>query len=239
VLGSINPNNHLISSPITEAQLQKPMKQLFAEIPKLDNGKGPRMFPEREAMTKIRPPTSDLGALSYEAPAQHFIYEQTFMTNKVPGLRDRYILILRYDNKDMNWIKKKLSWLQKEYNLTEIFIFEDKESAYGVCLKTFQRKRINKIMKRSYADNMREQTRFTRLRMPIGPKISNGKKIAEMPRLVDVLDSDNDKSNISQGHYEFIIKMAELDKIKVKANQKRHGNKSQLKVTRSRIKISG
>ena len=87
------------------------------------------------------------------------------LSNEIYAM-NRFPLFLLYKNKTLKQVKNDLIRLQETYNLSDILIFKKEEDYYGICLQTFQQKRLQKIVKASKAEPL--QVKFNRswLNMP-------------------------------------------------------------------------
>lgn len=208
--------------------LKLPIKELLELIPFVGKVR-PRIPVRREMTNSLQCKRKDGGK-----PAGLRFHHQSFMTNKVIGLKDRLILILKYPAKDIILINKRLKFLQKKYLLSDFFVFMNELWVYAVNLKTMQESRINKILKYSKAYNSTEQSKFTRLRMPVTDRKDNyGNIIEKQPKFVGTVGSEIKDHFVSAGHYNFMKKFD----IDVPDYKNMHGNEKEVGITKSIIEV--
>lgn len=99
------------------------------------------------------------------------------LSNEIFGM-NRWCLFLIY-YRSLYFVKRDIRRLQRIYNLPDVYIFKRaKNLYYAICLQTFQKRRINKIVKASRADKTQLKFNRTWLRMPFyhTTTLENGKE---------------------------------------------------------------
>jgi len=154
---------------LTEEQLRKPIRYLIKnKIDFIDNihrqgmlGRIKRVAKQMTYGKNNLPNTSQRisekeRTCLISSPQYYF---ENFITNEVIGCKDKYVLFLHYPL-GLNRYKKDIKRLIRVYRLERVFVFKDKEEITAVCCRTFDNRRLVKILNASKSNKKYEQGKF-------------------------------------------------------------------------------
>ena len=226
--GTAHPSG-FVCTLIDPEQLYCPLHKFYVHHV---NGDRPAIPSDREMTTFLLPKRD----MEVEDPGQPSpsLYFVTFMTSEVIGIPSRDILILKYRDQKLTQIEPILENLIKTYKLTDLYVFKGGNETYVVCLRTFQRKRLLKIYKKSYASNRHDFKKFGRTFMRVGfVRDGNKNVVGGAPKFIKMIETPYEEE-ISYGHYYFFrdhgVKMGEFIR--------GHGN-HEVEITNSTMHIRG
>lgn len=137
--GSINQKSGLKCRIITETELKKPAIASCSDI--VGNRK------EAHEANPPRQPDKVCGQTGISP-------RPTFISNRVSGTKDLYILFLKYPIKmDYLRILRKLKRVLAEYEMPDIYAFKNDKWYYFVCLETYQPRKLMKVLGKCNSEN--------------------------------------------------------------------------------------
>lgn len=170
LIGTANSRTGFICTKITESDLLLPINELLNNIPYVTKERpvipGTIAGEGKETARKmiIAPRIESMAALSDRAKASRPI-SAAFVSSKVLGTKDKHILVLRY-NIPFDAVLKDVFGLILKYRLPTCYILELEGIYYVVCLKTFQIRRMQKMINNSKSNNRNGLKRFKQLFAP-------------------------------------------------------------------------
>lgn len=129
------------------------------------------------------------------------LYLAHYISNKVAGVKKRFIPFFVY-YPAQNY-EKHLRFVQREYSLGPIYIFDLDNKIYAISLRSFHPERLNKILNRSLSVTRWEFAKFHRLYMRIGQLRFRTGLEGKPPRYIKTLDGEI-KEYRSFPHMEFL-----------------------------------
>lgn len=196
-VGSANSRTGFICSKLTEKSLFLPTRELLNHI-QFVTAERP-VIPDRyaqgndvSARNMMSPPCKNTAELSDQAIAPQPI-PATYVSNKVLGTKDRLALFLSYDLQ-LHDVVNDIKRLSDTYKLPTSYVLELDNRRYVVCLKTFQRRRLQRIVNASKSVNKHELMKFGQCFVPAS---INGSVIGFT---TSIITNDYCKAFISKTH---------------------------------------
>lgn len=230
--GTLVVKTGAVAQILTKEQLNKPIKDIIKyHIPFLNEESRSGML---SRINRIAKQMTESGVKS-RSPSQRSMekersglissprfYFEHFITNEVIGCNDRYVLFLHYPLRIKRY-KKDIKRLIKIYRLEEVFVFKDKEEITAVCPRTFDNRRLVKILNASKSNKKYEQNKFGKEFFAINSKTT----------LFDVYTGPVSKTICkSKGHSSFINKF-------IKYIPKKTEGKNQIRKIKAKFKEVG
>lgn len=159
---TINTKTGYVATIITEEILKLPIKKLLAHIPYVTRSR-PGIPTKNGKMTRhLRDGKKRLGGVAGLAPQPILNY-----TNQVLGIKDRFILILEYQEGQK--YERDIKFLQRHYRLSKSYLLKGKDDGrlWVFTLQTFPHKRLLKILNKTCALNKSQQKRIHYTRFPV------------------------------------------------------------------------
>lgn len=135
----------------------------------------------------------------------------SFLVNSVLGTR-RKIPFFEYllgPKRGLIAIKEKLAEAQKTYGLPEIYLFSSGTTITGICLASFDQRRLEKIIKHSGSENYLTLVKYKQLFFRIGTKKDPRMEgIEDMPEYLETMERPDhvaEKKYASRPHELFLI----------------------------------
>jgi hypothetical protein len=230
--GIINPETGYMTHIISKRMLKKPIEEILSHIPCHDNGMRPSIgrkpeMTEEDRAGKARyisPPFKRDGNAYEQGRTLH---SQIFISNKVFGIKDRYVPLFRWSNIGEKSVRNILKKTMKRFELSDTLLIKDMTGYYAISFKTTSSARIEKILRYAKSDNLKEFQRNGIARMPVSKRLKEGKEVSDVMLLEDIKGSND--AFMSRPHTEFLNKVFRLNK--TFANM--HGNG--LKTTTTKI----
>lgn len=196
--GSLHTSG-LVCTLITRKQLNQPIESLINSIHSINNIRPVRLY-QKPMIVPVEPKTEASAESSgLISPSKYYL--ASYITNKVPGIKDRYVLILSY-SKIQNY-EGHIRFLQRKFEIGPVFLFDLDNKIYAISLRTFQAGRLKKIVSNSLAMNRWEFGKFHRMYMRIG-KLNFGSVFAgSAPQYLKTLSSESSEY-LSLPHAEFV-----------------------------------
>lgn len=117
------------------------------------------------------------------------LYYYYFVDNRVKGVKDNYITVLKYP-KDKR-VKQTIKKLQQEYKLSCFYKFEYKTIQMWINFKLVGLHRLNKIMRYAKPMNLNSFMFYKHTWIPISEAVDNlGKIMWDRPLLTEFIESD-------------------------------------------------
>ncbi len=134
----------------------------------------------------------------------------TFITSSVLGTKGRHAVLLTLPKGTLEGATRRLKRAQQEYDLTDIYIFELPRSFQGICLKTVQRNRYQKILDLVRSPSAGQLRKYDRVSLRMGPLVDQDMHEMEpSARFVTFLECPSaarESTFVSQGHINFLRK---------------------------------
>jgi len=221
---TVNSKKGYVCTVISRADLGLTVNELFKRINKIDNTP---VIPKREDETILRIDRMIPGLLDrlgVRSKPQISFYA-SFLVNNVPGTR-RKIPFFEYkiDRKQgIAAIKEKLNDTQRIYNLPEIYLFSCGTTLTGICLASFDQRRLEKIIKYSGSENYNTLIKYKQLFFRVGTKKDlRMDELEDMPEYLETLENPDPKTGnryVSRPHELFLISQD----VPVKSHERTHG----------------
>ena len=177
--GSLDASTGATVQKLTNTQLQAKTDQIIKNhIPFIGTKERQGMLrnqlktnPEQMTGTRRKPhtPRKEPRKAEGTCPTSPSTYTETFITNKVKGTKDRYVLFLHYE-KNTKRYKKDLKRIKKAYNVGFAAVYQDDQEITILCPQTFQRRRLAKIIHATKSNNKNEMEKFGQQYLPVNTK---------------------------------------------------------------------
>jgi DNA primase catalytic subunit len=236
VPGTVNSKKGYVCTVIKREDLDLSVSELFKRINKIDNTP---VMPERANETILRIDRMIPGLLDrlgVRSKPQISFYA-SFLVNNVPGTR-RKIPFFEYRigrKQGIPAIKIKLSDTQKKYNLPGIYLFSSGTTLSGICLASFDQRRLEKIIKYSGSENYNSLIKYKQLFFRIGTKKDQEMRdIEDTPEYIETIENPDPKAEnkyLSRPHELFLL----TQDVPVKSRGRTHGTEK-IPITHALIK---
>ena len=236
VPGTVNSKRGYVCTVIERQDLDLPAGVLLKKIKKIDNTP---VMPERANETILRIHRMIPGLLDRVGVRSkpHNAYYASFLVNTVPGTRRKIPFFEYHTNRrlSLDSIKEKLAETRRIYGLTEIYLFSSGATITGICLASFDSRRLEKIIKHSGSENYLTLVKYKQLFFRIGTKKGPDlEDIEDMPQYVETLgspDPDSERKYVSRPHILFL----ESQGVPMRGHERMHGSE-QIPITHARIR---
>lgn len=148
--GSVNTKTGYRCTIISKELLLEPITELLAHIPYITKERPAICLTKGEGELHrgidevLPPPAKQIGV--GECSGRNS--QPPFFSSAVVGTKDRSVLLMRWDKYwPYSHVKSKLNTAIKRYKLGDVYCFETEKDWYCIGLKTFQRKRLAKILR--------------------------------------------------------------------------------------------
>lgn len=187
VEGTVNSKTGYLCKEISWEELNLPISRLLEHIP----------FATRERpVIPLKQEDDDLLFRSItdepERPGQSSLITY-YLESTVKGVKGRHILLAKINKINEN----KIRYVQKTYNLSNVYIYKSEDELFAVCLTTMQWRRLQKIMHAIHSLNYTD-TKYHMCKMPLRFD-ANGNHNMEQ---IKTINSDI-KTEVSAGHSMF------------------------------------
>ena len=207
VPGTINSKTGFLCTTLSKNQIDKPVGEILKYVPRVKINAPMISTLGNENMLciirKIPGPFNRIGVRL----GPKYCYA-SFLTNCVPGIK-RSIPFFEFPLNQSTKIKKienKLAEIQCNYNLSDIYLFKSESKITAISLRTFQLRRLEKIIKASSSINYNSLVKYKQLFFRVGSKKDHKRRILEdSPKYVKTIKADEDKNSnfISKPHLSF------------------------------------
>ena len=217
VPGTINSKTGFVCTTLSREDIKKQIGEILKQIPRvIINSQGIPVLGDCTLLRigrKIPGLINQMGVKqrSHPSPSPRFSYV-SFLVNCVPGIK-RHITFLEYpanrNTKITKRIENELMEIQDMYDLSDIYLFKSKSRITAISLRTFQMRRLEKILKASSSVNYNSLIKYRQLFFRVGPKRDPDQKIVEdVPEYIKTIktakrDGTNNPGFISKPHYSF------------------------------------
>ena len=186
-----------IVTKLTKKQLQKPFTYIIKNhISFLSEGKRSGMLRQMTGW-KCELPSPRQRALTGDERSDPIsspnFYIEHFITNEILGCKNRFVLFLHYPL-ETTLYKRDIKRLMKKYNLGDIFVFKDEQEITALCPRTFQHKRLVKILNASKTTKKYEQGKFRKQFFAVNPNT----------KIINSFNQSETRARKSKGHSAFI-----------------------------------
>jgi DNA primase catalytic subunit len=221
---TINSKKGYVCTVISRADLDLSVNELFKRINKIDNTP---MMPERANETILRISRIIPGLLDRSGVRSkpQISFYASFLVNNVPGTRRKIPFFeYRIDRKQgIPAIKEKLADTQKKYCLPDIYLFSCGTTLSGICLASFDNRRLEKIIKYSGSENYNTLIKYKQLYLRVGTKKDlHMDDMEDMPKYLETLENPDPKAEnkyLSRPHVLFLLSQD----VPVKNHERTHG----------------
>jgi hypothetical protein len=183
--GTPNTKTGYVSTIIPEEILRLPIKKLLEKIPFITKTRPG--IPLKREMTHILRTSNKMGGGDKAGLAPRPKLSMPFMTNKVIGVKDRYVMALQYQPGQK--YEQDIIFLQKHFKLSTVYVLEYEKYHWCITPQTFPKARLIKMMARTSCINKSQLWKYGHTLIPI----FNFK-------LVKRINSDQSLKNASLGH---------------------------------------
>jgi DNA primase catalytic subunit len=132
----------------------------------------------------------------------------TFITSSVLGTKGRHAVLISLPKVSQEMVMHTLRQVQKEYDLTDLYLFELPRAYQAICLKTVQRNRYQKILDLAHSPSAIQLRNYDRVSLRMGPLVDREmKELEPSARFVTYIECPPEvrESNfVSQGHINFL-----------------------------------
>jgi hypothetical protein len=208
VPGTINSRTGYLCTVLTPGQLAEPIREILKYVPKVMIGTP--QIPETGDDRSLR----GYRIISWlchrfgvrSKPPSRVSYA-TFLGNSVPGI-DRQIPFFVYPPwRNLAGIEDRLTRLQREYGLSDIYLYRSTTGIAAICLRTFPVRRLEKILRASGSDNYGILLKYRQLFFRVGVKqTGDGQISAGAPVYLKTLPAppENNTHFVSLPHIQFL-----------------------------------
>jgi DNA primase catalytic subunit len=134
----------------------------------------------------------------------------TFITSSVLGTKGRHAVLISLPKGSQERVINTLRRVQKEYDLTDFYLFELPKTFQAICLKTVQRNRYQKILDSVHSPSASQLRKYNRVSLRMGPLVNQEMEVLEpSAQFVTFLECPaeiRDNNFVSQGHIRFLKK---------------------------------
>jgi hypothetical protein len=208
VPGTINSKTGYICTLLSRDQLSQPVSTILKYIPRVNAGTP--MIPARGDESPLRG-TRIISWLCHRfgvrsKPLSRFSYA-TFLVSSVPGTPLQVPLFTFPPYSRMEKVESRLTAIQQQYGLSDIYLYRSGTGIAAICLRTFPIRRLEKIIKASGSVNYGTLVKYRQIFFRVGEvRDENRKLIAGPPEYVKTIpapEADNARF-ISRPHYRFM-----------------------------------
>jgi DNA primase catalytic subunit len=202
--GTINSKTGYCCSYVSEETLNSPVSNWIDDILVLPNHlKIPRFNWKKITKSKRKK--------FKKAPKRDTKYAySTYISSSVLGTSGRHAVLASFSLISQKRIIEILLKAQKEYDLTDIYLFKLPNNYQAICLKTVQRNRYQKILDYTKSSSANQLRRYNRVSLRMGPLVDSDMNIiepsAKFETIIECLPAIRDKNYVSQGHIIFLKK---------------------------------
>ena len=208
VPGTINAKTGYVCTMLSREQLAEPISAILKYIPRVTTGTP--LIPGRGDDAPLRGGRiiswlcHRFGVRS--KPAPRFSYS-TFLVSSVPGTTLQVPLFVYPHHSHMTKVESRLAALQKQYGLSDIYLYRSGTGISAICLRTFPIRRLEKIIRASGSTNYGTLVKYNQLFFRIGEvRDEDQKLVSGAPRFVKTLPApdQNNARFVSRPHYQFM-----------------------------------
>jgi hypothetical protein len=204
--GTINSKTGYICTILNDTQVQLPIKEILNIVPRVVVP-APRIpFVGNDTPFGRRMIQWLLNRFGVRLGAPKFSYA-SYVTNKVPGIR-RMVPFFEFSSRmGLAKVEKILLDVQAEYNLSDIYLFTSESCISAISLRTFQFRRIAKIVRASGSRDYGSFLKFRHQFFRVGKRTDiAGCLIESAPSFVKILrgDGPDNLQFVSRPHWEFL-----------------------------------
>lgn len=201
--GTVNSKTGYCCQLLSEEQLRSPVASWIDGVARLEaHMRIPRFAwkaPIKLRAADRRPAERD-GELGYT----------TFISSSVLGTKGRHAVLASLPRNTLDSAVRRLAAAQREFDLTDIYLFELPRSYQAICLKTVQRNRYQKILDLLGSPSAGQLRHYDHVSLRMGPLVDHELRALEPPaRFITCLEcSPEARSNnfASRGHIAFLKK---------------------------------
>jgi DNA primase catalytic subunit len=207
VPGTINSKTGFVCTILSRKQLAEPVSIILKYIPRVNAG------------TPLIPPRGDdcpfgIRIISWlchrfgvrSKPTARFSYS-TFLVSSVPGTTLQVPLFTYPPHSTIGRVEPLLAAVQKQYGLSDIYLYRSGTVLSAICLRTFPMRRIEKIIKASGSANFGTLVKYKQLFFRVGDvRDEDQNLVTGPPEYVKTLPApeENNARFVSRPHYDFI-----------------------------------
>ena len=199
--GTVNSKTGYRCQLLTAEQLRSPVSGWIDSIAVLDGHKKIPRFTWR--LSKRRKKVQD-------APDEASYGFTTFVSSSVLGTKGRHAVLISMPKGSLEGVARTMRKVQRDYDLTDIYLFELPRSYQVICLKTVQRNRYQKILDAARSPSASQLRNYERVSLRMGPLVDqNMKELEPAAQFVTYLECPPERraaNFVSQGHMNFMRK---------------------------------
>ncbi len=205
VPGTLNSKTGYLCRCVSEAELDAPVRKLLKSTPRVSYSPG-ILARGNDAILRIVMVTAGRWGRSGVSPSPTFPSEMyaSYVTNVVCGVKDRYVPFFTWPKRRAERLKKRIARVQEHYSLGPVYLFDADREITGLSLRTFQRRRCEKIVKAAGSLDAYRFRKYKRQFMRVGSIVDSGQQtVLEAPRYMETIPADGTKYPVSKPHHEF------------------------------------
>jgi len=201
--GTINSKTGYCCSILSEDILNSPISNWIDTIPAIPNHLKIPRFKWKNTFTPKRKTTKKI-------PRDAEYAYSTYISSSVLGTSGRHAVLASFPMVSQKKIVESLSKAQKEYELTDIYLFKLPNNYQAICLKTVQRNRYQKILDYTKSYSANQLRRYNRVSLRMGPLVNSDMNViepsAKFETIIECEPAIRTKNYVSQGHILFLKK---------------------------------
>ena len=207
VPGTVNSKTGYVCTLLSTEQLEDPVAEILKYVPRVMVS-----TPQIPAAGNDRPLRGSriiswlchrFGVRS--KPPTRFSYA-TYLSNAVPGTALQIPFFTYPPRRNLQKIETELAQLQNQYHLSDIFLYRSDTEISAACLRTFQLRRLEKIIAASSSTNYGTLLKYHQLFFRVGEIQDADGRVLSGPPLFEKIITAPEKYNahfISLPHYHF------------------------------------
>jgi DNA primase catalytic subunit len=208
VPGTINSRTGYVCTALSREQIAEPVSAILKYIPRITLGTP--LIPVRGDDSPLR----GIGIISWlchrfgvrSKPTPRFSYS-TFLVSSVPGTTLQVPVFLFPPHSHIGRIESRLAGVQRQYGLSDIYLYRSGTGISAICLRTFPIRRLEKIIRASGSANYGTLVKYKQLFFRVGEvRDENRQLVCGAPEFVKILPAQKEDNArfVSLPHYCFL-----------------------------------
>ncbi|MBI0584763.1 MAG: hypothetical protein ISF22_11150 [Methanomassiliicoccus sp.] len=198
--GTINSKTGYCCRLLSNDQLRSPVASWIDDVPSIEGHRKIPRFAWKAPLKRKAVPREEEKGCGYT----------TFITSSVLGTKGRHAVLISLPKGTIDSAVRRLRAVQREFDLTDIYLFELPRSFQAVCLKTVQRNRYQKILDSARSPSAGQLRNYQRVSLRMGPLVDQEMRVLEPPaQFITYLECSSEARNsnfVSRGHIAFLRK---------------------------------
>ncbi|MBI2079724.1 hypothetical protein HYT84_03095 [Candidatus Micrarchaeota archaeon] len=202
--GTINSKTGYICTILKQKELDNGIKEMFKNIKRVKVVAPLSESNENKSTIIAKSYVKD----RFGVRSSPFFYS-TFLTNY--SFSNLWILFLQFPL-SFKFLTQRIKLIQRTYEVGDVYVFKDRKFITAMCLQTFQRRRIEKILKAAKSSNLNSFLKYGRTFFRVGNSESPEGKVLEGPPLFSgIIKSPYNNKPVSKGHHIFLKELINLN----------------------------